>query len=74
MILWNTLKIVAAETQPGREILISKELWEKYMINQENIFISNVDGYTYIKNIFLAKDWFCICPISLICAYVNSYM
>ena len=55
MILWNTLKIVAAETQPGGEILIRKELWEKYMINQENIFISNVDVYTYIKNIFSSR-------------------
>ena len=55
MILWNTLKIVAAETQPGGEILIREELWEKYMINQENIFISNVDVYTYIKNIFSSR-------------------
>lgn len=40
--LWSfgTPKIVAAETQPGGEIPISKELWEKFMINQENILIS----------------------------------
>lgn len=52
--IWNTLKIVAAETQPG-EYQLAKELWEKFMINQENILISNLDGYTYIKNIFSSK-------------------
>lgn len=41
---WNTLKAVAAETQPGGEILVSKQLLEKFMIKQENSLISNTDG------------------------------